>query len=128
MDNQLKKIKEIFFDAVIFLRTDKEVEAGGHPVDRIEVHDFIKVSVNTDVFEPSLTSLPKWNDVIDDVIKSELWKMLKQDSIIFGRTHPLGGLNSEFHAIRSADVRNIVVTSFQERKLEAFKETYQIDI
>lgn len=122
-------MRKIAFDAVVFLRTDKESEAGGHPVDRIELNNFVKAEFVKEDYESSASGFLKFTKDIDEKVDKFLWSIF-DTKVIFGDTLPIGGANSEHssehHVIRVADIRNIVLLAYQETKMHFFEQEFDI--
>jgi len=128
---------KIYFSGYVFLRNNKESAACGHPVDRIQVDDFVSISYEKTNFEPSREDFLKWSEMIDYNIKKYL-NSIFDTKVIFGKTKrrefwdsDLQGWasdKSEVHAIRVDDIRNIVMIGVEEHKTKTFEEVYEISL
>jgi hypothetical protein len=128
---------KIYFNGIIFLRTDKEAAGSGHPVDRIQLDDFFKFEFEKSNFEASYEGFLKWSKVIDYNIEKYL-NFVFTSKIIFGSVNPYRIWNnessswsdspSEFHAVRVDDIRNIVLVGVEEHKTKSFEEVYEITL
>lgn len=114
---------KILFDAVVFLRTDKDDSSTGHPVDRIELNDFVEI-----ILDNMDSSFIEFSNQCKFQVSKFLATAFSSHptSVIYGLTAATEKSSSEFHAIRSSDIRNIVILNFEETILSAFNEYVDI--
>lgn len=114
---------KILFDAVVFLRTDKDDSSTGHPVDRIELNDFVEINLDN-----TPASFIEFSNECKFHVSRFLATAFSTHpaTVIYGLTAATKDSTSEFHAIRSSDIRNIVVLNFEEKLFATFNEYVDI--
>lgn len=119
-------MEQLFFDIVVFFRTDRNhPDTTGHPVDRVELNSFIKTYYDKREYDGSPESFMRFKKHIDFEVNRFL-NSIFDAKIIFGTSNPTNsGMASERHAIRVEDIRNIVVTDFEEQILDNFEYIFK---
>lgn len=115
---------QLFFDVIVLLRTDKSLDACGHPVDRIALDEFVTVAFAEDEYTGSFESYMKWRKVIDYQVNRFLYSIF-ENKFIIGESGAISRDDtSEKHIIRVEDIRNVVVTNYVETLDNIFESTY----
>jgi hypothetical protein len=127
---------KIYFTIVVFLRTDKDSSSGGHPVDRVQLDDFIAIDFLKERFEANHSGYLEFTNFVDIEISRKM-RDLFQNSIVHGKSKPCNTLSadglllpngSEYHYIRVSDIRNVVVLEATETIQKTFEEVYEFSL
>lgn len=117
----------IAFDVVIFLRTDKDIDSCGHPVDRIDATNFVEIFYEKNQFTPDHDGFVKFRTNVTQELKKYLFGCFQPKVLLCSTAAGLGE-HSQIHAIRVDDIRNIVARSVDERIQNTFESIYEYSI
>ncbi len=114
---------QIFFDVIVLLRTNKTLDACGHPIDRVSLDDFISVEIDETKFEATYESFDKWQKEIDFSVNKFLSSIF-ENKFIIGKTRADANGSSEKHIIRVDDIRNVAAMAVDETIEDSFEEIF----
>lgn len=128
---------QINFDAVVLLKTDKQADATGHPIDRVEMNNFVEIIMDEDKFSPTYEGFEMFARSAKQRVLARMSEFLNAEYISGNtnstevRTYVDGGNDvvrtpSEFHIIKTSEVRNIVLLEFDETILEQFEKVKEV--
>ena len=121
-------MEQVLFNCVVFFRTERNhPDSTGHPVDSVELNNYIRVYFNPKEFDGSAEKFSKFESVLTHEVNRFL-NSIFENKVIFGTSSPTGGMSSERHAIRVDDIRNVVVTDFQETIVEFYESFYDVSL
>ena len=114
---------QIFFDVIVLLRTNKTLDACGHPIDRVSLNDFISIEIDETRFEATYESFDKWRKEIDFGVNKFLSSIF-ENKLIIGKSYADTNGSSEKHIIRVDDIRNVVAMAIDETIEDSFEEIF----